>query len=45
MKVGGEMFGVVLGQMKKYGRVAVCGAISVYNEKDLEKTKGNLSRI
>lgn len=45
IKVGGEMFGVVLDQMKKYGRVAVCGAISVYNEKDPEKTEGKLSRI
>ncbi|XP_078532124.1 prostaglandin reductase 1-like [Lissotriton helveticus] len=29
--VGGEFSGIALLQMKKYGRIAVCGAISVYN--------------
>ena len=35
------MFGVVLDQMNKYGRIAMCGSISVYNEKkDLKDVKG-----
>ena len=35
------MFGVVLNQMNKYGRIAMCGSISVYNEKkDLKDVKG-----
>jgi len=29
--VGGEMFDTTLTHMKKYGRVAVCGGISMYN--------------
>ncbi|XP_061487817.1 prostaglandin reductase 1 [Rhineura floridana] len=30
--VGGEFTSVVLEQMKKFGRIAVCGAISLYND-------------
>ncbi|XP_033029369.1 prostaglandin reductase 1 [Lacerta agilis] len=30
--VGGEFSTVALGQMKKFGRIAVCGAISLYND-------------
>ena len=29
--VGGEFSNVVISQMKKFGRVAICGAISTYN--------------
>ncbi|XP_011936920.1 PREDICTED: prostaglandin reductase 1-like [Cercocebus atys] len=29
--VGGEFSNTVIGQMKKYGRIAICGAISTYN--------------
>ncbi|XP_075416428.1 prostaglandin reductase 1 isoform X1 [Tenrec ecaudatus] len=29
--VGGEFSNVVIPQMKKYGRIAICGAISTYN--------------
>lgn len=38
--VGGEISSTVLSQMNEYGRVAVCGAISTYNETDPEKRKG-----
>ncbi|KAJ1217979.1 hypothetical protein NDU88_005566 [Pleurodeles waltl] len=36
--VGGEFSSIALLQMKMYGRIAVCGAISEYN--DLETSKG-----
>ncbi|XP_007904806.1 prostaglandin reductase 1 isoform X2 [Callorhinchus milii] len=36
--VGGEFSNVVINQMKQYGRIAVCGAISGYN--DVEPQKG-----
>lgn len=29
--MGGEFSNVVIPQMKKFGRVAICGAISTYN--------------
>lgn len=38
--VGGEISSIVISQMNQYGRVAVCGAISTYNETDPEKRKG-----
>uniref|UniRef100_A0A8D0GB44 Prostaglandin reductase 1 n=1 Tax=Sphenodon punctatus TaxID=8508 RepID=A0A8D0GB44_SPHPU len=41
--VGGEFSSVVLNQMKKYGRIAVCGAISLYN--DTVEQKGNYVQI
>ncbi|KFQ32123.1 Prostaglandin reductase 1 [Mesitornis unicolor] len=30
--VGGEFSSIAINQMKKYGRIAVCGAISLYND-------------
>lgn len=40
------MFGIVLDQMNKYGRIAICGSISVYNEKkDLKDIKGIMHQI
>ncbi|XP_032297277.1 prostaglandin reductase 1-like [Coturnix japonica] len=30
--VGGEFASIAINQMKKYGRTAVCGAISQYND-------------
>lgn len=30
--MGGEFSSIVLNQMKKFGRIAVCGAISGYND-------------
>ncbi|XP_077201403.1 prostaglandin reductase 1 [Paroedura picta] len=32
--VGGEFSSIALQQMKKYGRIAVCGAISLYNDRE-----------
>lgn len=34
LQVGGQFFSVALTQMKKFGRVAVCGGISLYNDKE-----------
>lgn len=39
--VGGEISSTVMSQMNQNGRVAVCGAISSYNETDPEKRKGD----
>lgn len=38
--VGGELSSIVISQMNTFGRVAICGAISNYNETDPEKMKG-----
>ncbi|XP_073956354.1 prostaglandin reductase 1-like isoform X2 [Choristoneura fumiferana] len=38
--VGGELSSIIISQMNEFGRVAVCGAISGYNETDPEKRKG-----
>ncbi|KAG8130467.1 hypothetical protein E2320_017100, partial [Naja naja] len=35
--VGGEFSSLVLEQMKTYGRIAVCGAVSLYNDTQLKK--------
>ncbi|XP_047030148.1 prostaglandin reductase 1-like isoform X1 [Helicoverpa zea] len=40
--VGGELSTMVMSQMNQYGRVAVCGAISTYNETDPEKRKATI---
>lgn len=32
LQVGGEFASVAINQMKKYGRIAICGAISQYND-------------
>ncbi|KAJ0176533.1 hypothetical protein K1T71_007712 [Dendrolimus kikuchii] len=40
--VGGEISSTVLSHMNSYGRVAVCGAISSYNETDPEKRKATI---
>lgn len=41
--VGGEISSTVLSQMNQFGRVAVCGAISNYNETDPKKRVGKLN--
>ena len=41
LKVGGEFFEVVLSNMNKFGRVSICGAISLYNVTDEPKCKWN----
>ncbi|KAI1239789.1 hypothetical protein IHE44_0011221, partial [Lamprotornis superbus] len=38
--VGGEFASVAINQMKKYGRIAVCGAISQYNDSVPQKGEG-----
>lgn len=40
--VGGEISSTVISQMNQYGRVAICGAISSYNETDPAKRKGKI---
>lgn len=40
--VGGEISSTVMSQMNNYGRIAVCGAISGYNETDPEKRKATM---
>ena len=37
IKVGGEFFEVVLSNMNEFGRVSICGAISLYNETEKPK--------
>jgi len=43
--VGGDLFEAALKVMNKYGRIAICGSIGVYNEKDLDTVKGPLIHI
>lgn len=43
--VGGELSSIIISQMNEFGRVAVCGAISGYNETDPEKRKGRVKSI
>ena len=40
MQVGGEFFNTTLFAMNEFGRVAVCGAISTYNQGE-EQPKGD----
>nr|QEN91987.1 prostaglandin reductase [Spodoptera exigua] len=40
--VGGELSSTIMSKMNKFGRVAVCGAISSYNETDPEKRKASI---
>lgn len=40
--VGGEIFDTVLGQMNRFGRVALCGLISAYNATELPPGPKNL---
>ncbi|NWI53483.1 PTGR1 reductase, partial [Calyptomena viridis] len=35
--VGGEFTSIAINQMKKYGRIAICGAISLYNDSVAQK--------
>ncbi|XP_050315137.1 prostaglandin reductase 1-like [Anthonomus grandis grandis] len=35
--VGGEISTIVMNQMNEFGRVAICGAVSYYNEKEIPK--------
>uniref|UniRef100_A0A8B9NBT4 Prostaglandin reductase 1 n=1 Tax=Accipiter nisus TaxID=211598 RepID=A0A8B9NBT4_9AVES len=41
--VGGEFTSIAINHMKKYGRIAVCGAISQYNDSVPQKGVGLLS--
>merc|ERR1712048_194260 len=38
--VGGEFFDTAMGNMNRFGRISLCGAISTYNEKDKSVLKG-----
>lgn len=38
--VGGQISSIVMSQMNHYGKIAVCGAISSYNETDYGTSKG-----
>lgn len=38
--VGGQISSIIMSQMNPYGKIAVCGAISSYNETDHENNKG-----
>lgn len=40
--VGGEMSSIIISQMNSYGRVAVCGAISTYNENPTKMPKATI---
>ena len=39
LQVGGEFFETVLTNMNEFGRVSICGAISLYNLDDPPKSK------
>ncbi|MGI9462750.1 MAG: NADP-dependent oxidoreductase [Aestuariivirgaceae bacterium] len=43
--VGGDIFDAVLGQMNPFGRVAVCGLISMYNATDVPPGPKNMRNI
>ncbi len=43
--VGGDIFDAVLGQMNPFGRVAVCGLISMYNATELPPGPKNMRNI
>ncbi|XP_065669858.1 prostaglandin reductase 1 isoform X3 [Hydra vulgaris] len=38
--VGGSQFDIALSEMNRHGRVALCGSISLYNEKEMFQVKG-----
>lgn len=40
-KVGGELSSVIINRMNTFGRISVCGAISVYNTDISKMPKGN----
>ncbi len=43
--VGGEIFDAVLGQMNPFGRVAMCGLISMYNATELPPGPKNIRAV
>jgi hypothetical protein len=43
--VGGEIFDTVLGQMNPFGRVAVCGLISMYNATEVPPGPKNIRAV
>jgi NADPH-dependent curcumin reductase CurA len=43
--VGGEQLEVAIGAMARWGRIALCGMISVYNETQLPPGPGNLGML
>ncbi|MFO1090570.1 MAG: NADP-dependent oxidoreductase [Hyphomicrobiales bacterium] len=43
--VGGEIFDTVLGQMNRFGRVALCGLISMYNATELPPGPKNIRSV
>jgi hypothetical protein len=43
--VGGDIFDTVLGQMNRFGRVAVCGLISMYNTTELPSGPKNIRAV
>ncbi len=43
--VGGDIFDTVLAQMNLFGRIAVCGLISMYNETELRPGPKNIRSI
>lgn len=43
--MGGEFASIAINQMKKYGRIAVCGAISQYNDSVPQKGVDLLSCV
>lgn len=43
--VGGPISSVVMSQMNPYGKIAVCGAISCYNDTDCGNSKGMYRHI
>ena len=45
LQVGGEFFQVMLSNMNLFGRISICGAISVYNATEKPKCESSVECV